>query len=32
LKYLFDLFKTYAATLLQVTITLGVIVVFAYWA
>jgi len=32
LKYLFDLFKSYAATLLQVTITLGVIVVFAYWA
>lgn len=32
MKYLFDLFKTYAATLLQVTITLGVIVVFAYWA
>lgn len=32
MKYLLDLFKAYAATLLQVTITLGVIVVFAYWA
>ncbi|KTC58334.1 OmpA family protein [Pseudomonas savastanoi] len=32
MKYLFALFKSYAATLLQVTITLGVIVVFAYWA
>lgn len=32
MKYLFDLFKSYAATLLQVTITLGVIVIFSYWA
>lgn len=32
LKYLFDLFKTYAATVLQITISIGVIVVFAYWA
>lgn len=32
LKYLLDLFKTYAITVLQITITVGVIVVFAYWA
>ncbi|HLD67502.1 MAG TPA: OmpA family protein [Pseudomonas sp.] len=32
MKYLFDLFKTYATTVLQITITVGVIVVFAYWA
>lgn len=32
MTYMFDLFKTYAATVLQVTITGGVFVVFAYWA
>ncbi|VXB28531.1 conserved membrane hypothetical protein [Pseudomonas sp. 8BK] len=32
LKYLFDLFKAHAATVLQITICVGVFVVFAYWA
>lgn len=32
MKYLFDSFKTYATTVLQITITVGVFVVFAYWA
>lgn len=32
MTYVFDLFKTYAATVLQITITVGVVVVFAYWA
>ena len=32
MKYLLDLFKTHAAIALQITSTIGVIVVFTYWA